>query len=103
MASNARRGLPQLQSVEPAYTTMSFKARRSRAAFDDNDLSFVHEISHVSSHGHVNATFRVPGLTTITSDAEGQRVTIAELELESKISWLCIPRVNSNVHLEVRL
>lgn len=74
-------------------------AKRHRRIYDENDLNF--EESNVTSSGNVNATFRVPGLTTVPSNEEDRSVTVADLNLPAVISWLCIPKLGSNVHLEV--
>ncbi|KAH9475079.1 Protein F37C4.5 [Psilocybe cubensis] len=66
---------------------------------DDEDFD-PDEVSEVTSRGNVNATFRVPGLTTIPSDEEDHNVTIAVLQLNAKISWVCIPQRDTQVHLE---
>lgn len=66
---------------------------------DDDDMEF--DVAAVTSKGNVNATFRVPGLTSIPSDQEEHGVTIAELQLDAKVSWVCIPQGSTQVHLEV--
>jgi len=68
---------------------------------DDLDFNMVHESTVVTSQGNVNATFRVPGTTTIPSDEEEHNVTIAELDLEATMSWVCIPKGDTRVHLKV--
>ncbi|KAF9557522.1 hypothetical protein CPC08DRAFT_710326 [Agrocybe pediades] len=76
-------------------------AKRYRRIFDEDDLNFAP--MHVTSTGHVNATFRVPGLTTVISNAEDNKVTIAELNLEANVSWICVPGLDTNVYLEARV
>lgn len=76
-------------------------AKRHRKILrDDDDDYMAVEVSEVTSRGDVNATFRVPGLTSIPSDEEEHSVTIADLKLEAKISWVCIPQGDTQVHLE---
>ena len=79
------------------------KKRRSRISSDSEDLDF--DMSHIStavtSKGNVNATFQVPGEITIPSDEEQHNVTIAELDLEATMSWVCVPKGNTRVHLKV--
>ncbi|PPQ85972.1 hypothetical protein CVT25_001670 [Psilocybe cyanescens] len=77
-------------------------AKRHRKILrDEEDEDFLEvEVASVTSKGHVNATFRIPGLTTIPSDEDEHGVTIADLKLEGKISWVCIPKGDTQVHLE---
>ena len=71
---------------------------------DSGDLAFF-DMSHIStavtSKGNVNATFEVPGKITIPSDEEHHNVTIAELDLEATMSWVCVPKGDTRVHLKV--
>ncbi|KAF4622102.1 hypothetical protein D9613_009536 [Agrocybe pediades] len=77
-------------------------ARRMLIPRDENDLSF--QASDVTSTGHVNATFRVPGLSTIPADGEEHGVVIAELDdLDAIVGWVCIPKFGTSVHLEARV
>ena len=55
----------------------------------------------VTSKGNVNATFEIPGKITIPSDNEQHNVTIAELDLEATMSWVCVPKGDTRVHLKV--
>ncbi|PPQ67911.1 hypothetical protein CVT24_003174, partial [Panaeolus cyanescens] len=53
----------------------------------------------VSSKSNVVASFSVPGIMTVPSDGEGHNVTITELELGAEMSWICVPRKLTKVHL----
>ncbi|KAF8900862.1 hypothetical protein CPB84DRAFT_1815328 [Gymnopilus junonius] len=78
--------------------------RHRRILPDEDDLDYVEaETAYVTSQGHVNATFRIPGLTTIPSDEGEHEVTIALLELPAKMTWVSVPRVNPRVHLEAKI
>jgi hypothetical protein len=57
----------------------------------------------VSSHGNITATFQVPGLITIPTDTDSHNVTIAELELDASLAWVCVPKVDTKTRLSVRL
>jgi hypothetical protein len=65
------------------------------------------EIQHrglqVSSKGNISATFGVPGLINIPSDGVGHSVTIAKLELDATMSWVCVPKKDGKVHLKVSM
>ena len=78
--------------------------RHRRIIPDKNDLDYVeHQVTQItSSTGSINATFRIPGRTTIPSDEEEHSVTIADLRLHAKVTWVCIPKADTRVHLEVR-
>ena len=77
--------------------------RRRGISPDEDDLDYVeHEVAQITSTGSVNATFRIPGLTTIPSDDDEHNVTIADLKLDAKVTWVCIPKSDTRVHLEVR-
>jgi len=62
-----------------------------------------HRGLHVSSKGNVSATFGIPGLINIPSDGVGHNVTIAKLELDASMSWVCVPKKDGKVHLKVCL
>lgn len=94
----------KLSHVLPPGDHGSGGARRHRRILpdeDDLDFDMDHQSTVVTSKGNVNATFRVPGTTTIPSDEEQHKVTIAELDLEATMSWVCIPKGDTRVHLKV--
>ena len=69
---------------------------------DGDDLGYVeHQVAQITSTGSVNATFRIPGRTTIPSDDDEHSVTIADLKLDAKVTWVCVPKADTRVHLEV--
>ena len=68
---------------------------------DDLEFDMPYTSTEVTSKGNVNATFQVPGKITIPSDEERHNVTIAELDLEATMSWVCIPKGDTRVHLKV--
>ena len=55
----------------------------------------------VSSTGNVSATFKVPGLISIPSDGIIHNVTIAKLDLDAMMSWVCVPKKDTKTHLNV--
>ena len=74
-----------------------------KSPFDEDDLGYVeHQVAQITSTGSVHATFRIPGRTTIPSDNDEHSVTIADLKLDAKVTWVCIPKADTRVHLEVR-
>jgi hypothetical protein len=58
---------------------------------------------HVSSTGNVNATFQVPGLISIPCDGIIHNATIAKLDLDAKMSWVCVPKKGAKTYLNVSL
>ena len=86
--------------VRPSMSRVKHKMFLAKA--DENDLDYVeHQVTQITSTGLVNATFRVPGRTTIPSDDDEHNVTIADLKLDAKVTWVCVPKVDTRVHLEV--
>ena len=57
----------------------------------------------VSSKGNISATFTVPGTITIPSDGVAHNVTIVQLNLDSTMSWVSVPKVDAKTHLNVSL
>jgi hypothetical protein len=53
--------------------------------------------------GNVSATFSVPGKMSIPSDGGSHNVTIFQLKLDAKMSWVSVPRMDTKVHLSVSL
>jgi hypothetical protein len=77
--------------------------RHRKIMRDEDDLDYdEHQTTQVTSVGSVNATFRIPGRTTIPSNDEEHSVTVADLRLDAKVTWICIPKGDTRVHLEVR-
>ncbi|GLB45327.1 putative mucoidy inhibitor A [Lyophyllum shimeji] len=62
-----------------------------------------HRTLEVSSKGNVSATFEVPGLITIPSDGAAHNVTIVQLRLGAKMSWVCVPKKGTKVHLSAKI
>ena len=76
--------------------------QKKKVLLDEAEIGYVqHQVAQITSTGSVHATFRIPGLTTIPSDDE-HTVTIADLRLDAKVTWVCIPKADTRVHLEVR-
>lgn len=81
----------------------AFRHRRILPDEDDLDYDLYDEGTYVTSKGHVNATFRIPGGTTVPSRDEERSVTIASLDLEATMSWMCIPKGDARVHLQATI
>ncbi|KIM43920.1 hypothetical protein M413DRAFT_25436 [Hebeloma cylindrosporum] len=80
-------------------------AKRHRKILpDEDDLEYdEHQVTQITSTGSVNATFRIPGRTTIPTDGEEHSVTIADLKLDAKVTWVCIPKTDTRGHLEANI
>ena len=57
----------------------------------------------VSSTSDVGDAFQVPGLISVPSDGKYHNVTIAELNLDAKLSWVCVPNKGAKTYLNVSL
>ncbi|RDB15220.1 Protein F37C4.5 [Hypsizygus marmoreus] len=62
-----------------------------------------HRELEVSSKGNVSATFQVPGLISIPSDGVAHNVTIVQLKLNAKMSWVCVPKKDTKTHLSAKI
>ena len=51
---------------------------------------------------NISATFSVPGRMSIPSDHASHNVTITELTLDAKMTWVSVPKKDTRVHLSVR-
>jgi hypothetical protein len=74
---------------------------RSSALASSSRLFYKQPRAVVTSHGNVNATFRVPGRVTIPCDNEAHNFTIVELELSAVMSWVVVPKKDTRMHLKV--
>ncbi|KAF8881696.1 hypothetical protein CPB84DRAFT_237037 [Gymnopilus junonius] len=78
--------------------------KAARKAMTDPSETFIKPLTAtVDSEGYVNATFQLPGLTTVPSDDEERNVVIAELELPVKMAWTCVPKLDTRVFLEATI
>jgi hypothetical protein len=57
----------------------------------------------VSSTSNAGGTFQVPGLISIPSDGNYHNVTIAKLNLDAKMSWVCVPKKGAKTYMNVSL
>ncbi|KAF5374158.1 hypothetical protein D9615_008861 [Tricholomella constricta] len=91
---------PQIDDV-----STSRKRRTSRNALTAPAAPPVlaHRATEVSSKENVSATFKVPGLITIPSDGVAHNVTIVQLQLDAKLSWVCVPKKDTKVHLSAKI
>lgn len=60
-----------------------------------------HRGVNVASKGNISATFEVPGVLSIPSDGVAHNVTIVQLDLEATMSWVCVPKKDARIHLNV--
>ncbi|KAJ6624385.1 hypothetical protein B0H10DRAFT_2430916 [Mycena sp. CBHHK59/15] len=81
--------------------------RRSAALLSSHDEGLESEMDYsgavVTSKGNVSATFRVPGLVSIPSDAEAHNFTIVQLALKAAMSWVSVPKMDAKAHLNARI
>ncbi|KAF9532702.1 hypothetical protein CPB83DRAFT_635276 [Crepidotus variabilis] len=91
--------------------------RHRRILPDADDLDYMpSNDTVVTSKGYVNATFRVPGRTTVRAsvidydeDEDEQRqhqartVTVTSLDLEKEMSWVCVPKGDPRVHMMAKI
>ncbi|KAF9476194.1 hypothetical protein BDN70DRAFT_882734 [Pholiota conissans] len=96
--------VPAMSSLLSAVPSASLARMSSR---DDSSEEGVAEMHHrelqVSSKGAVSATFGVPGLISIPNDGVGHSVTIARLSLDAEMSWVCVPKKDTRVHLKAKI
>ncbi|RDB15252.1 Protein F37C4.5 [Hypsizygus marmoreus] len=55
------------------------------------------------SKGSANATFHVPGIITIPADGVAHNVTIAKLNLDATMSWVCVPKRDTKTYLNANV
>ncbi|KAH8083291.1 hypothetical protein BXZ70DRAFT_900822 [Cristinia sonorae] len=87
----------------PPAAPMRKAMAMSRAMSDDTAESVGFRELTVSSKGNISATFAVPGLMSIPSDGTGHNVTIATLAMDATMSWVCIPKKDTRVHLNAKI
>ena len=85
----------------PPAAPMASRAMDMDFLSSSSEGQMQHRGLHVSSKGNVSATFGIPGLINIPSDGVGHNVTIAKLELDASMSWVCVPKKDGKVHLKV--
>ncbi|KAF5374163.1 hypothetical protein D9615_008847 [Tricholomella constricta] len=91
----------QLESYSAASAAPMANVRRKVGRGQGQVVS--HREMQVSSKGNVSATFEVPGLITIPSDGAAHNVTIAELKLAARMSWVCVPKKDTKTHLSAKI
>ncbi|PPQ80767.1 hypothetical protein CVT25_001904 [Psilocybe cyanescens] len=107
--SFAIRGAGAVLEVPPPPPRPSARALSYAAEMEETSMSseanpqIQHRGLQVSSKGGVSATFGVPGLITIPSDGVGHNVTIVKLALDADMSWVCVPKKDSRVHLKAKI
>nr|GAT47653.1 predicted protein [Mycena chlorophos] len=57
----------------------------------------------ISSGAGVSATFRVPGTVSLPSDGQVHNFTIVKLLLDAQMSWVCVPKLDTKVHLSAKI
>lgn len=104
-------GMPMAGFMSPGMPSppVIVQAPGSSQSYDDEAAersyrraSIGHRELQVSSKGNISATFGVPGLISIPSDSVVHNVTIVKLALDAEMSWVCVPKKDSRVHLKVR-
>ncbi|KJA15642.1 hypothetical protein HYPSUDRAFT_48170 [Hypholoma sublateritium FD-334 SS-4] len=92
----------------PLRSMMARKKTKSAEEAYEEEEEYEQEIvrhreSHVSSKGAVSATFGIPGLITVPSYGTGHNVTIARLSLDATMTWVCVPKKDTRVHLKAKI
>ncbi|KAF8187704.1 hypothetical protein BJ912DRAFT_926564 [Pholiota molesta] len=95
-------GAPMMSSILGAPPPPSM-ARYLEGASESEIGSMQHRGLQVSSKGAVSAAFGVPGLISIPSDGVGHIVTIVKLSLDAEMSWVCVPKKDTRVHLKAKI
>ncbi|KAF7305746.1 hypothetical protein HMN09_00728000 [Mycena chlorophos] len=57
----------------------------------------------IGSGAGVSATFRVPGTVSLPSDGQVHNFTIVKLALDGQMSWVCVPKLDTKVHLSAKI
>jgi len=65
--------------------------------------SIRHRNVSVDSKGNINATFRVPRVSTVPTDGTSHNVTVVKLDLDAIMSWVAIPKVDAKTHLQAKI
>ncbi|KAL0946271.1 hypothetical protein HGRIS_012523 [Hohenbuehelia grisea] len=50
-----------------------------------------------------STTYQVPGTVSVPSDGHPHDVVITELKLAANMSWVCVPRIDTRVHLKANV
>ena len=90
-------GAPIVQSFSAPMRASSYISE------EEDDADFAVRQMDVSSSGNITATFSIPGLMSVPSDDVAHNVTIAKLDLDAKMTWVAVPKVDTKVHLNVRI
>ncbi|KAF8648982.1 hypothetical protein AX16_006096 [Volvariella volvacea WC 439] len=97
---------PHYAPTSPAFSPTSPGYSPASPTFSPTSPSYVpmsHRPVQADSPGNVTATFKIPGLSDIPSDRAAHSVIIAELDLKSSMSWICVPKKDSRVHLKAKI
>jgi uncharacterized protein (TIGR02231 family) len=94
-AAHRRAALPSMSRFVDVDAELSEPGGAPRS------LSF--RTAAVSSKGNVSASFTVPGIITIPSDATAHNVTITELKLDATMSWVAVPKLDTRVRLSAKI
>ena len=92
-----------LAGAAPSASLAAPTLRLESQSEEECDVDFDVRQTDVSSSGNITATFSIPGLMSIPSDNVAHNVTIAKLDLDAKMNWVAVPKVDTKVHLNVCL
>lgn len=107
--------IPQFHSVEPSSGDLCIPFGRLTGAsmvglpMSYNSIDMMASASAMqhrpvivaTNKGDVTATFRIPGLITVPSDAQQHNVTISSFEFNAPLLWHTVPKANARVYMEV--
>ncbi|KAF8901316.1 hypothetical protein CPB84DRAFT_1679836 [Gymnopilus junonius] len=111
-----KRPVPNPSSRMPGGSIFkaASKEKKSKEELEeesDNDMGFGlyddeaigHSYAQVISKGNLNATFVIPGLITVPTESTNLTFTIQNLDLQSKLSWIAIPKHDTKSRLTAKI
>ncbi|KAL4258531.1 Conserved hypothetical protein CHP02231 [Pleurotus pulmonarius] len=71
----------------------------------DKELSpeIAHREAVVTSQGHLNTSFQVPGFISVPTDGEVHTVTVVELKLDATMAWIGIPKAQPKIQIKAKI
>jgi uncharacterized protein (TIGR02231 family) len=100
--SSAMPPEPQMRSIDSSSAKKGIGIAPAGSQLSTQP-TFRQPLVDVSSKGNVSATFQVPGLISIPSDGIIHNVTIAKLDLNAMMSWVCVPKKDTKTHLNAKI
>jgi hypothetical protein len=98
---SGRGGGPPSQTFMSIASLPGGPGLRMKSTSDDGAGPMIEPEALVRSMGNITATFGVPGKITIPSDGGTHNVTIVKLNLDAKMRWISVPKLEAKTHLSV--